>query len=538
MQSPGRSQAGLGGAGAGAGAGAESDVVAIVGMGGVFPGAASLTEFWHRVESGQDACRAVPGGRWQFDPAQILSRVPGAADAVFTARGCFIEGFTPDYAALKLPHDVASTLDPAFHLLAAAGHGAFAQARTTTLDRSRAGVIIGSIALPTAGSSALCDEVLTPLFEHKLLGRAQARHSLRTNPLNRYVTGMPAALLARSLGFGGASYGLDAACASSLYAIKLACDELLERRADMMLAGGLSRPDSLYTQMGFSQLRALSPSGRCSPFDVKGDGLIVGEGAGIVVLKRLDDALRDGDNILALIRGTGISNDIEGSLLSPSSEGQLRALHAAYAQAGWTPDMVDLIECHATGTPVGDAVEFESLARLWHGGEWRAGQCVLSAVKSNIGHLLTAAGSAGLIKTLLALQHDRLPPVANFEHPSAKVRLADSPFSILQQSRPWERRAADLPRRAAINGFGFGGINAHLLIEEWMPELAASKRGRVAQPAVPAVESRSSKLPPEPVAVVGMAVRVGHWPDLAAFERRVLESEAEEHRERASSGAA
>src|SRR5260370_59804 len=151
------------------------------------------------------------------------------------------------------------------------------------------------------------------------------------------------------------------------------------------------RPSPLWSK---GEQRALSPSGRCSPFDHKGDGLIVGEGAGVVVLKRLADALRDGDRILALIRGAGLANDLDGKLLSPSSEGQLRALHMAYAQAGWTPQMVDLIECHATGTPVGDAIEFTSLARLWHDGHWKPGQCVLSAVKSNIGHLLTAAGSA------------------------------------------------------------------------------------------------------------------------------------------------
>ena len=453
-------------------------------MGGVFPGAPSLDHFWHLVEQGRDTCGPVPAGRWLLDPAQIRNPSHGAPDAVFTDRGCFIEGFTPDLGASGLPHSVAATLDPAFHLLLAAGQAAFAQARTGTLDRSRTGIIIGSIALPTAGSSMLCDEVLAPLFERQVLGRDVAARSIASNPLNRYVTGLPASLLASSLGLGGGCYGLDAACASSLYAVKLACDELLAHRASAMLAGGLSRPDSLYTQMGFSQLRALSPSGRCSPFDVKGDGLIVGEGAGMVLLKRLADALADGDQILGLIRAAGLSNDTEGNLLSPSTEGQLRALHAAYAQAGWTPDMVDLIECHATGTPVGDAVEFASLSRLWQGGDWRNGQCVLSAVKSNIGHLLTAAGSAGLIKTLLAMQHGTLPPVANFERPSDKVRLADSPFTILQQSQPWQRRGADVPRRAAVNGFGFGGINAHLLIEEWLGDESAAVSSKPRAPEI------------------------------------------------------
>jgi len=475
--------------------------IAIVGMGGVFPGASSLAGFWQLIEGGRDTCREVPAGRWLLDPAAIQSAVPGAPDAVLTTRGCFIEDPSLD-----------GELDPMFQILLRAGQEAFAQARTDNLERGAVGVVLGNIALPTTAVSALSDEILLPLYEQKVFGRTRQKPSLATNARNRYVTGLPAALLARSLGLGGACYTLDAACASSLYAVKLACDELLAHRAPAMLAGGLSRPDSLYTQMGFSQLRALSPSGRCSPFDAKGDGLIVGEGAGVVVLKRLADALRDGDRIHALVRGIGLSNDLEGKLLQPSSEGQLRALRMAYAQAGWTPQIVDLIECHATGTPVGDAIEFDSLARLWEGGDGKSAQCVLSAVKSNIGHLLTAAGSAGLIKTLLALRHGTLPPVANFEQPSEKVRLAGSPFAILREARPWERRAPGVPRRAAINGFGFGGINAHLLIEEWQSDAAA--------PAVPAVAPRNPA--PAPVAVVGMAARVGRWPDLDAFRARVL----------------
>ena len=411
---------------AGGGNASFPEPIAIVGMGGVFPGASSLADFWRLIEEGRDSCRPVPAGRWMLDPEAIRSAVLGASDSVLTDRGCFIDDPSLD-----------GELDPMFQLLIRAGQAAIADARAGKLERGETGVILGNIALPTAAVSALSDEILLPLFEQKVFGRVPEKPLLSTNAVNRYVTGLPAALLAQSLGLGGACYTLDAACASSLYAVKLACDELLARRASAMLAGGLSRPDSLYTQMGFSQLRALSPSGRCSPFDRKGDGLIVGEGAGVVLLKRLADALRDGDRILALIRGIGLSNDLEGKLLSPSSEGQLRALRMAYAQAGWTPQMVDLIECHATGTPVGDAVEFESLARLWQDGGWKQAQCVLSAVKSNIGHLLTAAGSAGLIKTLLAMQNGKLPPVANFEQPAANVRLEGSPFEVLKQSRPW-----------------------------------------------------------------------------------------------------
>ena len=187
-----------------------------------------------------------------------------------------------------------------------------------------------------------------------------------------------------------------------------------------MITGGLSRPDPLYTQMGFSQLRALSPDGRAYPFDARGGGLVVGEGAGMFVLKRLGDARRQGDQIYGVVAAVGLSNDVDGGLLAPSSEGQLRAMRAAYRAAGWDPTDVDLIECHATGTPVGDAVEFQSLRALW-GDDEGPGRCVIGSHKANIGHALTASGAAGLLKVLMALRHETLPPTANFAAPGPKL---------------------------------------------------------------------------------------------------------------------
>ncbi len=274
-----------------------------------------------------------------------------------------------------------------------------------------------------------------------------------------------------------------------------------------MITGGLSRPDPLYTQMGFSQLRALSASGKASPFDARGDGLVVGEGAGMFVLKRLGDALRQGDAIYGVIAGVGLSNDVDGDLLAPSSEGQLRAMRAAYGHAGWDPHDVDLIECHATGTPVGDAVEFRSLRELWGPSGWSPGGCAISSVKSNIGHALTAAGAAGLLKVLLALRHATLPPTANFAAPSPALDYDGGPFRVLAESQPWPRRADGRPRRAAISGFGFGGINAHALIEEWIPDGAEpcpsprpSPRGRGSRflPPLPPGEGRGECRPVGP----------------------------------------
>jgi len=477
-------------------------------MGGVFPGAASPAELWAHVRAGRDAAREVPPGRWLLPKETAYDPRGGTADRVYSTRGCFIETIPP-LAGLKLPSGLAEGLDPLFHLVLHAGFQAWGDCVTKPLDRGRVGVLIGNIALPTEKSSALAREYLGRTFEEKLLGASKPLND-PTDPRNRFVAGLPAGLLSKALGLGGGSLTLDAACASSLYALKLASEELLAGRADAMLAGGASRPDCLYTQMGFSQLRALSPSGRCAPFDARADGLVVGEGAGIFVLKRLSDALRDGDRIYATIRGFGLSNDIQGSLLAPNSEGQLRALHAAYAQAGWSPANLDLIECHATGTPIGDAVEFASLVELF-GAQATKQQCVIGSVKSNVGHLLTGAGAAGLTKVLFAMREGVLPPTANFESAAPKLGLEQSPFRVLRAAEEWKRRAPGQARRAAVTGFGFGGINAHMLLEEWLPENALSVKPKPA--------TKPTRIP---IAIVGMEAHFGPWENLRAFQERVL----------------
>jgi PfaB family protein len=488
----------------------QSPSVAIVGIGGIFPDAPELTKFWDNIRLAKSAAREVPGGRWQISADTAFDAEAGKADHVYSRRGCFIDAVPPlsELSGLSIDRNIAAGLDPLFHLLLHAGKRAFDSAVTKPLDRTRIGVIIGNLALPSEKSAELSRSLLGRSFEEKLLGCAKDLPA--TDPLNRYVAGLPAGLMAAALGLGGGSCTLDAACASSLYAIKLASDELLSGRADAMLTGGLSRPDPLYTQMGFSQLRALSRRGVCSPFDAAGDGLVVGEGAGIFLLKRTEDAIAHGDRIYGVIRGIGLSNDIGGSLLAPLAEGQLRAMRAAYAKAGWEPQDVDLIECHATGTPVGDATEVASLKELWSNQERPGTGCVIGSVKSNIGHLLTAAGSAALTKVLLAMAEETLPPTANFQQAPAGFDLEQSPFSVLKAAAPWKRRADGVPRRAAVSAFGFGGINAHLLVEEWLPETDAT--------AAPQAAPEKGR----PVAVVGMDARFGPWQDLASFQKRVL----------------
>lgn len=492
----------------------QASSVAVVGIGGIFPDAPDLDRFWDNIRSGRSAVREVPDNRWQIPVDAAFDPEVGKPDHVYSCRGCFIDEIPPltGLTGLEIDTAILADLDPLFHLLIHAGKRAFDDGVTDSLDRSRIGVIVGNLALPSEKSSILTSQWLGRSFEETLLGKTS--DTVATDPLNRYVAGLPAGILAHALGLGGGSFTLDAACASSLYAIKLAMDELLAGRADAMLTGGLSRPDPLYTQMGFSQLRALSKRGICSPFDARGDGLVVGEGAGIFLLKRTEDALAQGDRIYGIIRSVGVSNDVGGSLLAPMSEGQLRAMRSAYAMAGWKPSDVDLIECHATGTLVGDATEVASLRELWQENRVNHGQCVIGSVKSNIGHLLTAAGAAALTKVLLSLQEATLPPTAGFAAPQPGMELDKSPFRVLKETAPWNRREEGIPRRAAVSAFGFGGINAHLLVEEWLPETGERMVSRPQQPQT--AEQRPL------IAVVGMDARFGPWQSLSAFQERVL----------------
>jgi acyl transferase domain-containing protein/3-hydroxymyristoyl/3-hydroxydecanoyl-(acyl carrier protein) dehydratase len=493
------------------------DAIAIVGIGGFFAASGSPEQFWSILFQGTDATSEVPAGRWPIDPTEALDRRIALADHVYTTRGGFVDGPRFDPAGTSLDRGLLERLDPVFHLALAAASQAWRDAQTERIDRDRTGVVFGNIVLPTETASALSREGLGGAFERRLGLPAPALEAIE--PLNAFPAGLPAAVVAAALGLGGVAFTLDAACGSSLYALKLAVDELKSGRADAMISGGVSRPDALYTQMGFSQLRALSPRGCAAPLDHRGDGLIVGEGAGMFVLKRLADALSHGDHVYGIVAGIGLSNDVHGDLLAPDSEGQLRAMRAAYEHAGWSPGDVDLIECHATGTPRGDAIEVQSLKSLWGEAGWEEGQCVIGSIKGNIGHALTAAGAAGLLKVLLALKHGVFPPTANFERPAPALGLEHGPFRILTRPEPWLSRAPGQPRRAAISGFGFGGINAHVLIEEF-PRVAGEDRRSIPTPDEFWATAGSHR--EASIAIVGMSAQVGQMQGKEAFRQLVL----------------
>ncbi len=432
--------------------------IAVVGMGAVLPGCDSLEEFWQSVLEARDLQQSVPGGRWSRASSTFIAH-GDTKDRVFHDKGYFCKDIPKAPTGLEVSQELWEQLDPVFHLALKAGRDAFYDGKWRAVDRQKMGVILGNIALPTEGSANFVRHYFDLSIREGL--DLPLEVSKQEAPQNYFTTSLPANLLATALGLGLESFTLDAACASSLYALKYACDRLESGEADAMLAGGICRSDSLYTQMGFTQLKALSSSGVCRPFDSRGDGLMVGEGGAIFFLKRLQDAREQGDRIYGVIRGAGIANDMSGKLMAPSSQEQLRAISGAYQQCGWKSEDVDYIECHATGTPLGDKVELETLRLLL--GE-RQNPCVISSIKGNIGHLLTAAGATGLVRLLLAMKHQQLPPSCNYTRPLEGD--ADRPYKILKNPEHWQKKHG-VTRKAGISGFGFGGVNAHLLIEEY-----------------------------------------------------------------------
>ncbi len=495
-------------------------LIAVVGMDGIFPGAPNLNRFWQNIVNGIDQSAPVPEGRWiaPFQDRLSSTRVP---DRPYSRHACLINDFTFDPDAFALDPDLTRGLDQVHQLTLTAGKRALQNCVTAPVDHCRIDTILAAIALPTDSASSFSRKILCKAIENRLFPHTSTSPTTltRIEALASRVDGLPAALLAAEMGLGGDCFTLDAACASSIYAVKLACNALAANRADMVVTGGVSRPECLYTQTGFSQLQALSVSGRCAPFDRRADGLVVGEGVGILVLKRLADAIEHGDTIHGVIHGVGLSNDMRGNLLAPESRGQVRAMEQAYRSAGWQPSDVDHIECHGTGTRAGDATEVQSLVQLWKAASSDAGTCAIGSIKSMIGHLLTAAGAAGMIKTLLAIKHQTLPTSINFEQPPENSPLKGSPFKVQTRAMPWHARAVKTPRRAAVSAFGFGGINAHILFEEWPAHSSADQSlgfQRLSVHEKPVVESLA------PVAIVGMDVALGSLNHLQSFAKAIF----------------
>ncbi|HJU38659.1 MAG TPA: polyketide synthase, partial [Tahibacter sp.] len=466
--------------------------VAIVGRACVLPGALSPAALWNAVVDGRDLVSRVPADRWRLSPEHALC-APDAPrpDRTWSDRGGYVDGFAsvwnPDGFAVAAAE--LDGLDPLVHWTLHCAREALRETRAA----GRVGAIFGNLGFPTASMAAFCEQVWTG---------AAVNGASDVDPRNRCMSGGTAAMLERALALDAGSYCLDAACASSLYAIKLACDALHDGRADTMLAGAVQRADDLFLHIGFCALGALSKSGRSRPFHRDADGLVPAEGAAFLALKRLADARRDGDTIHGVIRGVGLSNDGRGKgFLAPGEAGQVRAIEAAYAMSGIAPAQVSLLECHATGTPVGDATELRSSARVFA----QARDVPIGSLKSNLGHLITVAGAAGLIKVLEAMRAGVRPPTLHCD--DANPALHETPFRLLRGAEPW---TGDGPRIAAISAFGFGGNNAHLIVSEDDAGIACERVAAVARP----------------VAIVGIGAKVADAPDRAAFAHALFDDRA------------
>ena len=466
----------------------------------MLPGALDPSELWQAVAAGHDLISAAPAGRWGLPRELALSpAAERSPDQAWSDRGGYVRGFEQifDPEGFGLESQEIQALDPLFQWVLHTGREALRDAGISPAYFPRTDIVLGNLSFPSVGASRFAESVW-----RRAAGDLEAA---AIDPRNHFMSGLPARLLARSLGLGGTVFALDAACASSLVALKLACDRLHDRRADAMLAGAVSCADDLFIHIGFCALDALSPSGQSRPFHAQADGLLPAEGAAFVVLRRLSDAVARGENILGVIRGIGLSNDGRGrGLLAPSEEGQIRAIRQAYESSDLDPSSVSLVECHATGTPVGDATELRSLGSVYEG----AHEVPIGSLKSNLGHLITAAGMAGLLKVLAAMKAQTRPPTLHVDDPLPG--LEGSPFRLLSDAEPW---TAEGPRRAALSAFGFGGNNAHLLVEEWLPE---SPTRQISVPASIDIT------PPPAIAVVGLAVSAASADDTDSFTRAWL----------------
>ncbi|QHY99739.1 Mycocerosic acid synthase [Streptomyces sp. S4.7] len=497
----------------------EFEPIAVVGRGCVLPDALDPDTFWENIAAGRTSLSAVPEDRWRLPRRRAMGSVDDHLDRTWTDVGGYVKGFESvfDPRGFRIAPERILSLDPLFHWVMYGVRQALTEAgREGPLPG--AGLVLGNLSYPTPTGAVLAEHVWLsaqrpPLRDALLTGERRRR----PDALNRFSSGLPAGLAARALGLGAGAWSLDAACASSLYAVKLACDRLHDGTADLMVAGAVSRADPLFLQVGFCGLSATSRTGRSRPFHRDADGLVHGEGAGFVALMRLAEARAARLPVLGVIRGVGLSNDGRGSgLISPAEEGQIRAMRLAYDAAGVAPESVSLVECHATGTPVGDAVEARGMARVFGTG----GDVPIGSVKSNVGHLLASAGAAGLLKVLGALRAGVRPATLGVDRPLEA--LAGTPLRVVTAPEPWSG-----PRRAAVSAFGFGGTNAHLVVDlpDGDPVSAVRWPSRPAAAMTAPTGVRESPGGRTPVAIVALGARVGDGTCLEDFRRAVLGGE-------------
>ena len=461
--------------------------IAVIGVSALLPDAPDVEAFWRNVLDARVSLKDVPEGRWTESDFHVEGGPKNVEEnKTYCKIGGWVEDFEFDWRRWRVPPGTLPQIDTAQLWAVSVSAAALEDAGylgedCSELARERTGVIF---------ANALGGENRN-LSNHRVWADQFARHAVEAGGMpatgkdafkDAILEGLPkvdedtmpgelanvvAGRVANLLDLQGPNYSTDAACASTFAALLDACRLLHARQVDMMVAGASDRTMDPATFAKFSAIGALSAS-HSTPFDARANGFVMGEGSGALALKRLSDAIRDGDCIQAVIRGVGASSDGRGKgITAPSTRGQIQAVARAYQQAGYDPSTVGLIEAHGTSTVVGDATELSSLATAFEGTP--AGDRVaVGSIKSQIGHLKAAAGIAGLLKAILAVREGIIPPSAGFKTPNATVDWPSNPFYIPTASAPWAT-PNDHPRRAGVSSFGFGGTNFHCALEAYDP---------------------------------------------------------------------
>ncbi|MGK3989845.1 type I polyketide synthase [Sorangium sp. So ce136] len=463
--------------------------IAIVGVGCRFPGAADPAAFWELVREGRDVTSEVPASRW--DAGEYYDPDREAPGKMATRRGGFVDGVDAfDAAFFGVSPPEARGMDPQQRLLLEVAWEALEHAGIATealLERA-VGVYVG-----------ICSTLHTSnVFDASSIERIDAHHG------TGIAFSMAAGRISHFLGVMGPSLAVDTACSSSLVALHLACQGLRAGECELALVGGVNLLLGPQISVSFSKARMLSADGRCKTFAASADGYGRGEGCGVVVLRRLSDALARGERVLAVVRGSAITHDGPSSgLIAPNGPSQVKVIRAALKQGGVDPARVGYVEAHGTGTLLGDPIEVSSLGEVFGQSHTRERPLLLGSVKANIGHLEAAAGISGLIKVVLALQHRTVPPHLCVGERNPHIPWSRLPVDVPSAARPWASDGA--PRVAGVSSFGFSGTNVHVVLEE-APEAA---------PAAPPVE--------RPLHVLALSARSeGALRALGAAHQRLL----------------
>jgi acyl transferase domain-containing protein len=455
--------------------------IAIIGMSCILPKAQDLRVYWENILNKVNAITEIPKDRWDWE--LYYDPDPRATDKIYSKWGGFIDDVPFDPIEYGMPPNSLLSIDPAQLLALWAARAAMKDAGylERPFDRSRTSVILGaSGGTGDLGAAYLLRSSLPLLFgdaASDVISNADGVLPEWTeDSFPGLLLNVAAGRIANRFDLGGLNCVVDAACASSLTAVHLAVRELETHNTDMVITGGVDTVQSPFGYLCFSKTQALSPTGQSRSFDASADGIVLGEGIGILILKRLADAERDGDRVYAVIQGIGCSSDgKDKALTAPRPEGQMLALRRAYAKAGISPTTVGLFEAHGTGTVVGDRTEALTLSTFLQDAGATLQCSAVGSVKSMIGHTKAAASVVGLAKVALALYHKVLPPTLGVTQPNPKARFGASPLYVNSETRPWIHSICNHPRRAGVSAFGFGGTNFHAVVEEYGGDFLLSR---------------------------------------------------------------